>query len=84
VLHAFGFTSKGWNAYKSAHSDLVRITAAGQFAELRRIGTPYGKALDYVMDQLGLDDERNAKTMIRKGKQLPQIHSPIQRAVLRE
>jgi hypothetical protein len=70
LLHALGFTSKGWNAFKSAGSQLLRIKAAIQLAVLRSHGTPSGKALGIVMDCLGVNDESNAKAMIRDGQRI--------------
>jgi hypothetical protein len=70
MLHALGFTSKGRNAFKSAAAEMRAFRAAVRFRELRNNGTPYGKALEEVMEWLGVDDQSNAKRLIKAGRRL--------------
>lgn len=67
---ALGFTSKGWNAFKDADSDMRKVRAYVEFTVLRKTGTPYRKALVEVMDWLGENDESNAKTIIDEGERI--------------
>ena len=70
MLHALGFTSKGRNAFKSADAEVRAVRAAVRFRELRSSGTSYSEALTKVKEWLGMEDENNAKRIIRLGMRL--------------